>query len=206
MVRTSEFLENVYSAEGGEEMRRYYDDWADSYDADLRDNNYRTPERCATALADAGADRRAPVLDFACGTGISGEALHRAGFEVIDGSDISDGMLAKARERGVYRDLYLAAPDSLLDTGGRTYGAITAVGAIGAGAAPAENIDVAISALEPGGVFVVSLNEHTLEDPQFEGRLTEAIAAGKIEKLAAEDGPHLPEIGLRARVWVVRRR
>ncbi|MDZ7709488.1 MAG: hypothetical protein U5K36_04915 [Roseovarius sp.] len=28
-------------------MRRYYDDWADSYDTDLRENDYRTPGRLA---------------------------------------------------------------------------------------------------------------------------------------------------------------
>lgn len=205
MGTTSAFLENVYSAEGGEEMRRYYDDWATSYDADVQSNDYRTPARCAEALKAALTEVRSPILDFACGTGISGEALHQAGFETIDGTDISEGMLAKARKKGVYRDLYLADPNSVLDTGGRIYQAISAVGAIGAGAAPSENIDAAISSLAPGGIFVVSFNEHTLEDEQFEARLTNAISEGLIEKVTAEDGPHLPEIGLEARVWVVRR-
>jgi len=138
MAPASDFLENIYKADSGEAMRRYYDEWADSYDADLDENDYRTPGRCAAALAAHLDDRDAPVLDFACGTGISGVALKEAH-------------------------------------------------------------------LDPGGIFVVSLNDHTLEDPQFEARLTGAVSDGRVEKLMAEDGPHVPGIGLGARVWAVRR-
>ena len=204
-MSTSSFLDNIYTVDGGDDMRRYYDDWAESYDSDLRDSDYRTPRRVAEALAAQLPDRDAPVLDFACGTGLSGVALHAAGFTAIDGTDISQGMLDQAREKGVYRELWRMSPDGPLDTGGRPYRAITAVGAIGAGAAPAPNIDAAIDALPPGGVFVVSLNDHTLEDPQYEARLDAAIADGRVAKLLAEDGAHLPEIGLGARVWAVRR-
>ncbi len=205
MAQTSYYLDNIYKTDGGESMRRYYDDWADTYDSDLDKNDYRTPGRCAAALAAHLDDRDAPILDFACGTGISGVALKEAGFATIDGTDISDGMLDKARAKGAYRDLYLADPETGLDTGDRDYRAIVAVGAIGAGAAPVENLDRAIASLPAGGIFVVSLNEHTLEDPQFEARLTNAISEGQVEKIMAEDGPHLPGIGLRARVWAVRR-
>ncbi len=205
MAATSAFLDNVYTTDGGDSMRRYYNEWADAYDKDLREHDYRTPGRCAAALAACVADKDTPVLDFACGTGMSGVALKEAGFTTIDGMDISEGMLEKARAKGVYRDLLKAEPDAVLDMGARKCRAITAVGAIGAGAAPAENIDGAIACLEPGGVFVVSLNDHTLEDPQYEALLHKAIDDGRVEKIMAEDGPHLPAIGLGARVWAVRR-
>lgn len=205
MARQSAYLDNIYTVSGGGEMRRYYDDWADSYDTDLRENDYRTPARCAEALAAHIADKDTPVLDFACGTGISGVALRDAGFTAIDGTDISPGMLEKARAKGAYRDLWECSADERIDVRGKGYGAIAAVGAIGSGAAPADNIDGALESLEPGGIFVVSFNDHTLEDPQFVERLTRAEAAGMIEILQAEDGPHLPEIGLRAHVYAVRK-
>ena len=205
MARQSAFLDNIYSVEGGGAMKRYYDDWADSYDSDLAENDYRTPARCGAMLARHVADPATPVLDFACGTGISGEALHAAGFAAIDGTDISEGMLVKARAKGVYRDLWACDPDAPL-AGAQGYGAIAAVGAIGAGAAPVETLDAAIDALAPGGVFVVSLNDHTLEDPEYLARLDRAAADGRIEMFEAEDGPHLPAIGLNARVVAVRRR
>ena len=76
-----------------------------------------------------------------CGTGLSGAALAEAGFTTIDGSDLSPGMLDKARALGVYRDLWL--PDDLPD---RRYDAVAAVGVIGPGAAPLDLFD---TCLEP---------------------------------------------------------
>ncbi|MDZ7709487.1 MAG: hypothetical protein U5K36_04910 [Roseovarius sp.] len=108
------------------------------------------------------------------------------GFRAIDGHAEHLGPAAawrKARAKGAYRDLFRADPDGVLDTGGRQYRAIVAVGAIGAGAAPAEYIDRALAHLEPGGLFVVSLNDHTLEDlDSTEARLTRAVTGGTVEK------------------------
>ena len=205
MTQQKSFLKDVYSVSDGQSMRRYYDDWADSYDAELTANDYRTPQRCAEALARHASDLRAPVLDFACGTGLSGVALHAAGFACIDGTDISPGMLERARETGAYRHLLPADPDQPLDLRDYGYGAIVACGAIGTGAAPAGCLDWAIDSLTSGGLFVVSLNDHTRQDPDFEGRLTRAVEAGKATMLEAEDGAHLPGLDLRARVCVLRR-
>ncbi len=205
MTADTTYMDAIYETETGEDMRQYYNQWAGSYDAELTDNAYATPGRIAAALARFLADRTAPVLDFACGTGMSGLAMAGAGFTVIDGMDISEGMLEQARAKGVYRKLIRADPEARLDVRGEGYAAITAVGAIGAGAAPGHYIDDAIASLAPGGLFVVSLNDHTLEDPAFEARLTDRVADGTVERLMAEDGPHLPQIDLGARVWVVRR-
>lgn len=205
MPEQDNFFDTIYAVAPGREMQRQYDRWADSYDDDLAATDYRTPERCAQALARHAADPGAPVLDFACGTGLSGLALHKAGFTCIDGTDLSAGMLKRAADKGVYRKLLQAAGDRPLDMRGAGYAAIVASGAIGAGAAPAENLDGAIDSLDPGGLFVVSLNDHTLKDPDFEGRLTRAAAEGRAEILEDADGAHLPALGLRARVFVLRR-
>ena len=132
-------------------------------------------------------------------------ALREAGFTRIDGIDISQGMLDIAREKNAYRALWVCDPDTPFDKRAHGYAAITAVGAIGAGAAPVDAIDGALAALEPGGLFVVSLNDHTLEDPAFEARLRAAGKAGTITILEDTHGPHLPAIGLGAKVYVARR-
>lgn len=205
MARKSAYLDNIYSVEGGEAMRRYYDDWARSYDADLVDNEYKTPARCAEALARHLADRNAPLLDFACGTGMSGVALNEAGFSCINGTDISAGMIEVAREKGVYRNLWVCDADNPFDERAKKHAAIIAVGAIGAGAAPVDAIDGALASLDKGGLFIVSLNDHTLEDPEFERRLTAAAHRGTIAILESDHGPHLPAIGLGAKVYVARK-
>lgn len=48
--------------------------------------------------------RPARVLDAGCGTGLVGAGLHARGWDDLTGADISAGMLAKARARGIYRE------------------------------------------------------------------------------------------------------
>lgn len=205
MPQKEGFLSNIYSVEGSENLRNYYDQWADSYDEELAESDYRTPERCAQALARHLADPDAPVLDFACGTGLSGVALHAAGFRVIDGMDISEGMLRQARAKGVYRQLSQPAPDAVLDVCGQGYAAIVASGAISPGAAPPTNIDGALDSLTAGGLLVISLNDHAIEDGGYKARLDAAVAAGRAEMLESARGPHLPALELESTVFVLRK-
>jgi len=85
-----------------EDTIQVYTDWADSYDADLAKRGYHTPARIAAALRTQMVDD-GPVLDFGCGTGLSGQALITAGFDPIDGTDITAEMAEKARDKGIYR-------------------------------------------------------------------------------------------------------
>ena len=205
MTRQGSLLQGIYDVEGSDALRRYYDDWAERYDEDLTRADYRTPTRCAEALARHASDQAAPVLDFACGTGLSGKALRAAGFSCIDGTDVAPGMLRQAEKRDLYRHLLVGHPDRPLDLRDRGYAAIVASGAIGAGAAPADCIDWALDTLAPGGLFVLSLNDHSMDDPVYAGRLNRATDAGRITVLEDQDGPHLPAMGLNARVFVLRR-
>ncbi len=100
------FLTQAYRLGSQQETKALYKDWADSYDDTMSHHDYQTPQRCADALMRHLSDTSAPIFDVGCGTGISGQALSDAGFTVIDGSDISDEMVAKARSRDrVYRHL-----------------------------------------------------------------------------------------------------
>jgi len=205
-MSNSDFLDNIYQVKSGDPMRQAYDQWADSYDADIEQKQYRTPARIAQALARHLSDKAAPILDFACGTGLSGQALHAAGFTSIDGVDLSEKMLSKARDKGVYRSLTPCQADAPFDAVSEEHRAITATGAIGAGAAPIECLSQAIDHLPSDGLLCVSLNDHTLEDPRYEALIADAVAAGTIEVLESEHGEHLPEINLSARVYVIRKR
>ena len=87
-----------------QETAAYYDDWAESYDDALAQWNYRSPAIVATMLKqEVPPDGR--VLDAGCGTGLSGRALHDAGFRRITGIDISPASLDAAAQAGVYERL-----------------------------------------------------------------------------------------------------
>ncbi|MEM9550200.1 MAG: methyltransferase domain-containing protein [Pseudomonadota bacterium] len=199
------FLDKAYSARDADSTRKLYDDWATTYEAEVAENGYATPGRCAKALAAHLPDIAAPVLDFGCGTGLSGLALRAVGFQVIDGVDLSIDMLKQAEGKGIYRKVsQIEAGDPLSHTPG-DYAAITAIGVIGAGAAPISVLDTLIAGLVSGGRLVFSFNDHALEDPANEARLLDHIDQGTITLLFREHGPHLPGIGLGSDVYVVAR-
>ncbi len=202
---SEDFLTRAYGARDADSTRQLYDQWSKSYEAELNQNGYATPGRCAAALAAETQDFTTPILDFGCGTGLSGLALRLAGFEVIDGVDLSAEMLAVAGEKLLYRSLAQIAPDTALSHTPGDYGAITAIGVIGAGAAPISVFDTIMDGLAAGGRFVFSFNDHALEDPANEGRMQAWIDRGQARLLSREHGPHIPGIDLKANVYVLER-
>ena len=199
------FLDHIYQVASGKPMRDTYNQWAASYDADLTEQNYRTPERVAQALARHLSDLHAPILDFACGTGLSGQALHALGYTCIDGVDLSEKMLSMALKKGVYRSLTPCSAQAPFEAVTAAHRAIVAVGAIGAGAAPIECLMAAIEHLHRDGIFCVSLNDHTLQDPRYEALIEQAQTRGLVAVLEDQHGEHLPDIDLGAKVYVMRK-
>lgn len=198
---TDDFLDRVYAARTEDETRAIYDAWAASYEAEVAKNGYATPGRCAAALARHTTDLTTPVLDFGCGTGLSGLALKLAGFTAIDGMDLSAEMLAQAEKKGIYRALTHVASDTRLASG--TYSNIAAIGVIGAGAAPISLLDTLMHALGRNGRLVFSFNDHTLQDPVHEARISEWTDCGAARLLFRERGEHLPGLNMKSNVYIL---
>ena len=203
---TRKFLEEAYALDGVEGAKALYEGWAASYDAEIQENGYVTPRRCAEALAGLTDDLSAPVLDLGCGTGLSGLALRAAGFTTVDGLDISPAMLALSRARdGVYRSLGQVNPDQAIPAQGGDYAHVVAAGVISPDHAPAGTINEILDLLPSGGCLVFSLNDHALEDPSFPAKLAEVVEQGRASLEFKEYGDHLPGIGLSAWVYGLRK-
>ena len=130
---------------------------------------------------------------------MSGIALRAAGFSQIDGCDISADMLEQAKTKQAHDTLAVVEPGFVP----KGYDAIAAIGVIGAGAAPIETFDLILNALEPGGVFTTSFNDHALENPEFGGKV-EAVLRAKTARLIYQDyGDHLPGINLNSMIYVL---
>jgi len=197
---TEKFLTKAYGKKSTDALRAHYDAWADSYDAEIAENGYATPGRCAAALAATGLAKSAAILDLGCGTGLSGAALAARGFTVIDGTDLSPGMLQKAEARGLYRQLYPGKPDGRLPAG--PYRAICAVGVISPGAAPVSMLTTALDLLPVGGALVMSLNDHGLADASYTDGIAAVENCGTARLTFKEYGDHLPGINLNSTVYV----
>lgn len=83
-----------------------FDSFAASFDSKLAKLSYRAPALVAEMLTRSGAEprERLDVLDAGCGTGLCGPLLAPYARRLV-GVDLSDGMLAQARERDVYDEL-----------------------------------------------------------------------------------------------------
>ncbi|MCH7907152.1 MAG: class I SAM-dependent methyltransferase, partial [Chloroflexi bacterium] len=66
----------------------------------------------------------ARILDAGAGTGLVGELLARAGYGDLNGVDISTEMIARARLKGVYRDLRRMELGKTLDFDSNSFDAV----------------------------------------------------------------------------------
>ena len=197
------FLTIAYEARTADEARALYDRWAETYDTELIDeNDYVQPRRCAEMLSRHLADRRAEILDIGCGTGLAGAALLDEGYGIVDGCDFSPGMLAKARETGLYRRLFeadLNAPP--LDAADDAYGAAVAVGVFSFSLIRPDALDDILRILAPGAPLVIGLNEHFYGEGAMSDKLNALKTSGRIDLLAGEHGDHIRGTGVTG--WTV---
>ena len=131
------------------------------------------------------------MLDLACGTGLVTRWLQRLGVETI-GVDVSEGMLARARERGAqdYRRLDVTAPGHDL---GR-FDAVVCSMAFMDIAELGPLLKACVGLLAPGGRLVATMthpcfNFHGtrlfLEHEDREGTLVETVGVKAVDYLAS---------------------
>ena len=199
---TKTYLDKIYSTDSTD-LRPFYAQWAQSYDQEVGENGYITPLRIAEALARHVKDLSIPILDYGCGTGISGQAFQEAGFPTIDGVDISDEMLEVAAQKKIYRRLEVFAPEIGPDVKLGAYNIIAAVGVIGAGAAPLAVLDQIMALLAPKGLLVFSFNDHKLEDPAYDGRVENYVKQGQAALHLKDYGDHLPKQKINSNIYIL---
>ncbi len=205
MAEHKNHLHQAYGLNTVEDTQDFYADWAATYDAEVAEHGYVTPGRCGKALARFAQNKNAPLLDVGCGTGLSGSALAKSGFDTIDGCDLTPEMLSKAKELNLYRRLWQSDPDSDLDYAAGDYKLFAAIGVIGAGAARLGLFHEIIAKMLSGDLFVFSFNDHTLEHPEYEGALMDCLDCGACQLLFKEYGEHLINVGMKSRVYVLRK-
>ena len=198
------FLTIAYEARTDDETCALYDRWAETYDTELIDeNDYVQPRRCAEMLSRHLTDRRAEILDVGCGTGLAGAALSEEGYGIVDGCDFSPGMLAKARETGLYRRLFeadLNAPP--LDAADDAYGAAVAVGVFSFSLIRPDALDDILRILAPGAPLVIGMNgDFYYGEGAMSDKLNALKTSGRIDLLAEEHGDHIRGTGVTG--WTV---
>ena len=139
-------------------IRALFDEFADSFDEQLKLLGYRAPDLIAEAVAQglgppAG---QLEVLDAGCGTGLCGPLL-RPYAQRLTGVDLSAGMLDQARERGDYDLLVRAELTGFIKRSVETFDLITSADTFVYFGDLKPVFKASAAALHPGGLFVFTL-------------------------------------------------
>ncbi len=171
-------LDDIYHIETTDALREAYDNWADDFDQQLDGElGYQGWDLIVSNIAGRLAGD-ALILDAGAGTGLLGAALAKAGYRNIDGNDLSQGMLAKARALGVYRKLDIAVLGEALAPADDTYDAVLSSGVFTPGHAPPESFFELIRITRPGGLIGFTMRDDERPEgfiPMFERLESEGL-------------------------------
>lgn len=170
----------IYEAKTKEQLQRRYDEWAETYDRELREDwGYNAPEEMGKLFIKYVDSRDATILDAGAGTGLGGESLKNNGYNNLFGIDMSEGMLEKARRKGIYQRLDQMLLGERLDYPDNYFDAVLSVGTIGRQHAPPESFDELIRIAKPRGLIVFSLASESYDEPRFYKKLQSLEEFGK---------------------------
>ncbi len=146
-------------------VEKTFDSFAASFDSKLAKLLYRAPELVAGMLADSGieASKSLDVLDAGCGTGLCGPLVAPYAHRLV-GVDLSARMLAQARARTVYDDLFKVELTAYLRDNPGAFDVIVSADTL-VYFGPLEGVAAASAdALRPGGRLIFTVEEATEDD------------------------------------------
>jgi ubiquinone/menaquinone biosynthesis C-methylase UbiE len=189
--QTDEWIDSVYRAPSREALKATYDQWEQSYDADMVLTGYMHYAVLAGLVGRHVLHKDATLLDAGVGTGGLGAVLSLLGYNNLSGLDMSEGMLARAASRKCYSDLRLGVLGEKLDYVDRSFDAIVSTGTFTEGHAPASALDELVRVLETGGVMIFTMAGMVWEEKGFKVKLEGFVAAGVL-KLVEVTQPYQP--------------
>lgn len=204
MTVKKRFFSSAYKVKKQEDINSLYTAWATTYDAELSQMEYLSPKRCASALAKF-VSFETPILDFGCGTGLSGQALKRVGFNNIYGTEINSNMRKIAEQKGIYTDIFDTDIKNPFPEKARFY-AICAVGVISSGAGPPALLKQSLKYIEKEGFICFSYNDHTLATASYMNAINALKRSGEVNEVFCEYGDHLKSENIGSVVYVLQKR
>jgi predicted TPR repeat methyltransferase len=188
---------------GGDAQRilAFYEDWAENYDLDvgaLGDDYQATATMVSffthldlDGLGVGGTD--IAILDAGCGTGLVGVALASAGYTVIDGVDLSPGMVKQAKRRGVYRELVggFDLGDPTEERWRQAADVVFVCGVFTMGHAPPDLVGSCAELVRRGGLLVITTRKAYFDESGYQAHIDELSRQGRIECIAElKDAPY----------------
>ncbi|KAF1940529.1 S-adenosyl-L-methionine-dependent methyltransferase [Clathrospora elynae] len=184
------FLDRVFAASCTEESRDLYDEWATTYDTDMELHNFTAPRLVADAVARtlklnhislSHPLSKLQIIDAGCGTGLVGLELSKLGATDILGLDISEGMLAVAKNTAAYDDLRTADLSKRLEFEDGKFDALTCCGTFTHGHLGPEPLREFVRVVKTGGVIVATVLNSFWVEKGFEREVGRLEKEGRVE-------------------------
>ncbi|TBW36599.1 tetratricopeptide repeat protein [Siculibacillus lacustris] len=184
--------ENVPERAADAYVERIFDSYASSFDSSLGSLGYQAPEAIAELLGRVAPDLAgAAILDAGCGTGLVGPLVRERAAR-LDGLDLSGGMLAKAKLRGIYDRLDKAEITAAMAERPVAYDVVLSADTLCYFGALADVLAAAATALKPGGLVLFTVESLPPEDGRpyrlHEGHGRYAHTAAYLDAVAAGAG------------------
>ncbi|WGV15947.1 class I SAM-dependent DNA methyltransferase [Fuscovulum ytuae] len=171
----------VYEAKAPEEVAALYDGWAATYDTEMAKAGYRHPAIGLALLARHLPRGAGPVLDAGCGTGLLGDWLGIMGFGPVEGLDLSEGMLAVARAKGVYARLHQLALGQTLPFADGAFAGVISTGVFTTGHVGIKGVPELVRITAAGGPIVLTVKT-TLWEAGFGAALEGMAGVAVVER------------------------
>ncbi|CAH0027512.1 unnamed protein product [Clonostachys rhizophaga] len=192
--RSTTYLQRAYALSGDAQAQHFYDEWADAYETDNNGLGYASPRRAVEAIlknvtGDA-RDTQLKVLDAGCGTGLVGACLAQsalAGRFVLDGLDLSPGMLAAARQKGVYRELEEANLNERIRKPDGSYDLIVCVGTLTVGHVGPGVLREFARVAAPSGLIVATVHSSIWESKGYKAVIESLRNIGTIQIVSTDE-------------------
>jgi predicted TPR repeat methyltransferase len=167
-------LDDAYSLKSPEDNKALYAKWADSYETEFVANQGYEHPKVIAAIFDREVPNINTVIDIGTGTGLVGLNLNKLRNSInIDGVDISPEMLEVAKNKGVYRNLYIRdLTKEVVDTEA-PYDALICIGIFTHGHLGPDTLNNLIPLVKPQGTFVIGINAKYFEQENFSAKFVE---------------------------------
>ncbi|XP_076323038.1 methyltransferase-like protein 27 [Tachypleus tridentatus] len=179
------FLEESLREKEPEEVKKFYDSWANTYDEEVSLFDYNGPKLMAKEFEKLNVPKDAKLIDIAAGTGALGKELKALGYSCIDALDGTKGMLEVAKKKNIYRNLFqfFFGSDKKSPISEGTYDIAVSCGGIGPGHIPYSAFHDILAMVKQGGLVCwVTINPKEGEEMEtFNSFLTELKDSGKWE-------------------------
>ena len=186
-MSTDDKLAWIYSSKNTEELAERYDDWAMDYDQDLEEGyGWQIPGIMAGELTHY-TPLNGRVLDAGAGTGLVGQYLSSLGYGDLVAMDLSSEMLARAEEKGVYKEFHQMDMSRTLDFPDSSFDAVVCAGVLTYSHAPATSLYEMVRVTKQGGHILFSLRTDAYDSMGFDS-IVKDLEAENRWKLVARDG------------------